>query len=82
MNQEQLMEKIRQTGFALVDTNLFLDTHPTCQMALDFFAENQKMYRQYVSEYERNYGPLTPGSTDVSRGWQWTQGPWPWELEG
>lgn len=81
MNRQQLMLKIQQTGFALVDTGLFLDSHPECQAALKFFAENQRMYDEYVAEYERNYGPLTPAGADTSRGWKWTQGPWPWELE-
>lgn len=81
MNRQQLMLKIQQTGFALTDTNLFLDSHPDCQVALAFFAENQHLYKQYVAEYEKNFGPLKVCDADASRGWQWIQGPWPWELE-
>ena len=81
MNRQELMYKIQQTGFAMVATNLFLDSHPDCQIALDFFAESQRLYKQYVAEYEKNYGPLKACDADTSRGWQWIQGPWPWELE-
>jgi len=81
MNRQQLMNKIQQTGFALYDTNLFLDSHPDCRVALDFFAETQRMYDQFVAEYERNFGPLRAFDTDTTNGWTWIQGPWPWELE-
>ena len=63
MNRQQLMLRIQQTGFALVDTNLFLDSHPECQVALEFFAENQQLYKQYVAEYERNYTHTKDGKT-------------------
>ena len=81
MNKNELMRKIQETGFAIVDCNLFLDSHPDCSVALEFFAENQRLYKQYVAEFEKNYGPLTVCDADASRGWQWIQGPWPWELE-
>ena len=42
---------------------------------------NQAMYMQYRDEYEKNYGPLTFYGVDTSKGWTWTQGPWPWEVE-
>ena len=81
MNRQQLMSKIQQTGFALYDTSLFLDSHPECKAALEFFAENQRMYDQYMVEYEKNFGPLRAFDTDTGKGWTWIQGPWPWELE-
>lgn len=81
MNKQELFDKVQETGFALYDTALFLDSHPDDRLALDFFADNQKLYMQYRNEYELNYGPLTFYATDTSRGWTWTQGSWPWEVE-
>lgn len=81
MNKEQLMKEIQQVSFALVDLNLFLDSHPDNQLALDFFRDMQKSYSQLQAEYELMYGPLTAFDTNTEQGWTWTQEPWPWELE-
>lgn len=81
MDRQELFDKVQQVGFALYDTALFLDSHPANSMALDFFRENQKIYMQYRDEYEKNYGPLAFYGVDASKGWTWTQGPWPWEVE-
>ena len=39
MNKEKLMREIQEVGFALVDLNLFLDSHPDNKLALDFFED-------------------------------------------
>ena len=82
MNRDELMSKIQETGFAVFDTVLFLDSHPTCRVALDFYNENKHMYERYVEEYEKNFGPLSIGGVNMDAdSWTWIQGPWPWELE-
>lgn len=81
MNKEKLMRQIQEVSFALVDTNLFLDSHPDCQLALDFFRDMQVKYAQLTADYELAYGPLTAFDTNTEQGWSWVQGPWPWELE-
>ena len=82
MKRDELMHKIQETGFAVYDTVLFLDSHPTCRMALDFYNDNKRMYENYVAEYEKNFGPLTVGGQPADAdSWTWIQGPWPWELE-
>ncbi|MCI8348545.1 MAG: spore coat protein CotJB [Firmicutes bacterium] len=81
MSREQLMRQIQQAGFALVDLNLFLDSHPQNQMALDYFTDVQKQYTQLQAEYEMMYGPLMAFDTNTEQGWTWIQAPWPWELE-
>ena len=51
MNRDELMSKIQETGFAVFDTVLFLDSHPACRVALDFYNENKHLYDGYVAEY-------------------------------
>ena len=53
MNRDELMSKIQETGFAVFDTVLFLDSHPACRVALDFYNENKHLYDGYVAEYEK-----------------------------
>lgn len=81
MNKDELMKQIQETGFALYDLTLFLDSHPKDQMALDFFTDVQKQYTQLQAEYEIMYGPLTAFDTNTEHGWTWIGDPWPWELE-
>ena len=56
MNREELMYLIQQAGFALVDANLFLDSHPQNQMALDYFTDVQRQYTELQAEYEMMFG--------------------------
>ena len=81
MNKEKLTREIQEVGFALVDLNLFLDSHPDCKMALDFFRDMQMKYAELQAQYEMEYGPLTAFDTNTEQGWTWVKGPWPWELE-
>lgn len=81
MNKEKLMKEIQEVGFALVDLNLFLDTHPDNKLALDFFEDMQIKYAQLQADYEMEFGPLTAFDTNTEQGWSWIQNPWPWELE-
>lgn len=82
MNKNELMRRIQEIGFTLYDLNLFLDSHPQNQMALDYFSDMQKAYAQAQAEYELSYGPLTAFDTNTEHGWTWINDPWPWELEG
>lgn len=81
MDRESMLRKVQEADFVLYDTNLFLDSHPTNQMALDFFRMGQKDYDEAVAAYEAQYGPLISYATDTSQGWAWVQTPWPWEME-
>jgi len=81
MNREQALKQVQIYSFALYDTGLFLDTHPTNQTALAFYEENQKKYVEAVAFYEEKFGPLTMSGTDTEKGWAWADTPWPWEME-
>lgn len=81
MNREQLMRQIQETGFAMFDLNLFLDSHPQNRMALDYFNEVRARNAELRAQYESMFGPLTMGGTNTDQGWTWVRDPWPWELE-
>ncbi len=79
--QCELMQKINEYSFAVVDLLLYLDTHPEdCEAKEDFLrfscARNDAM-----KEYARIYGPLTVDSIKESdeEQWKWVYQPWPWE---
>ncbi len=83
-NEEKaLIRKIQSTSFALLEANLYLDTHPNCNAAMDFYNKKAKELDMYTKEYEKNYNPLIamkPSGGDV-REWSWATSPWPWQTE-
>lgn len=81
MTRQEALRKVQMYDFALTDTGLFLDTHPTNQAALTFYDMTRKMYLEAVEAYEEQFGPLTAEDTDVENGWAWVETPWPWEME-
>ena len=81
MTREEMLRRVQMLDFVLVDVNLFLNTHPNDQAALNFFLKYNEMHMQAVAEYESTFGPLTPEGVNIEDGWSWINRPWPWELE-
>jgi spore coat protein JB len=77
--QYQLLQHISQVSFALTDTNLFLDTHPCDQNALDYYQFVKQQRQDALMEYSRKYGPLLVDQVECGSEWAWTDSPWPWE---
>lgn len=83
MNErEQALYKVQITGFAVYDTNLYLDTHPCDTEALSAMREYQQAYREARDHYEKKYGPLTASASCGDEYWAWINSPWPWSMEG
>ncbi len=79
--RSKLLRKVQEHCFALTEANLYLNGHPHCQKALNYFACQKALYDKYVAEYEKMYGPLTALASKDCDNWNWVQGPWPWESE-
>ena len=74
MNQydkKKLLNYIDAVSFALIDTNLYLDTHPNDKKEMDHFNQYQKARKQALKEYARNF-----------ERWNWINEPWPWQEGG
>ena len=84
MNNEQrrLMQQIYETGFAIDEAVLYLDTHPCDEQALAYYENYRKIYAKLVKEYTVSFGPLKAEQVAVSNQWTWAKTPWPWEMEG
>lgn len=80
--REKLLIKIQMCDFAMLEANLFLDTHKNSKDAMEYFNKHKEHSNKYREEYTQKYGPLTvreDTSTDV---WEWVNSNWPWEYNG
>lgn len=79
MDKDELFRTIQMYGFAIDEIVLYLDTHPSCQNALNYYHKYNELRREAVEEYNRLYGPLTAKQVRSREKWTWTNEPWPWE---
>ena len=80
MNEKRkLLNKIRQYDFTIKELNLYLDTYPNCQRALNMFRKYKQLRINAVNEYISKYGPLMPEQNNDTDHWDWIDDPWPWE---
>ena len=80
--KDALLSEIRALSFALVETNLYLNSYPESAEALAYFRRVRDELRQKTEAYEKKYGPLTVMGATATNGWDWVETPWPWESEG
>jgi len=75
-----LLRQVMALDFYLVELNLYLDTHPADQRAIQLFNTAMANARIAREAYERQCGPLTTyNSMNNGSSWQWINSPWPWE---
>ena len=76
-----LLKKISEASFAMDEARLFLDTHPDCREALEYYQNMCAVREQLVKEYGKNFGPLFSYDCFCKDTWEWVNYPWPWEGE-
>ena len=81
-DKTKLLNEISAVGFALIDINLFLDTHPNCKEALQYRQQAAKKKKMLTERYEAQFGPLTIAACGSENCWEWVSNPWPWDYEG
>jgi len=75
------MQEIRQLDFAMIETALYLDGHPACKKALNYYNMLQSKRNEKRAQYEQSFGPMTMFSNKSEDTWHWVKTAWPWELE-
>ena len=80
--QAEMLLKIQEMEFVAIELNLYLDTHPCDEEALNDFNCAVDSSRKLVRKYEAQFGPLYNFgiSQNCEASWQWINSPWPWEL--
>lgn len=78
MTQNEMLKRVYETGFALDDIILYLDTHPVDTDAKNYYRSMQQANAEAVKAYEQMFGPLMANSV-IGDTWTWLDNPWPWE---
>lgn len=80
--QMAMLERLLEIQFVAIELNLYLDTHPCDQDALNDYNCAVELLMKLRAEYEECFGPLFHFGWSPVRGrdWQWLEGPWPWEM--
>jgi spore coat protein JB len=81
MDKNKMMQQIYAHGLVLVETVLYLDTHPDDAEAISYFSEMKEHYNKMVKMYSEYYGPLNFDHMANENYWMWVATPMPWELE-
>ena len=77
-----LPEQIRALCFVKAELELYLDTHPTCRTALDYYRRTIDELTRLTELYQADSPPLTAAGNTDTENWRWIEGPWPWQQAG
>ena len=75
--REEMLMKIKEYDFAIVELGLYLDTHPDDEKALCLHNKYCKILKDLKDKYQKVYGPLS--IYYPCNKWRWLEEPWPWE---
>lgn len=79
-DQNMMLRRIAALDFAIVELNLFMDTHPFDSEVNEKLNEYKRKVGILREEYERKFDPLTSETKEKNR-WGWISDPWPWNNE-
>lgn len=75
--QEMMLRRIASVDFAIVEFNLYMDTHPDDSEVNEKLNAYKQKSAMLKKEYEQKYVPLTSKTEEKNR-WGWISDPWPW----
>ena len=79
--KDNLLLKIDETYFALMDLGLYLDLHSNDLDVYERFQNCLSNFENLKEEYEKKFGPL---ELTCVKGYEydWISNPWPWDNDG
>ena len=78
---KKILYELQLIDFSMIDTILDLDAYPCSAEALDYYHKLKAEREKLQAMLEQNGYPLTAGGNTSHSAWDWTNAPWPWELE-
>ncbi|MED4343760.1 spore coat protein CotJB [Heyndrickxia coagulans] len=75
------LEELQALDFAIVELNLYLDTHPDDQAAIEQYNTFVHARKKVKRAFEKQFGTLTNfGHSYSPTPFQWKEPPWPWQV--
>lgn len=79
--RNRMLMEIQAIEFAALELNLYLDTHPGDERALQEFNSYSRKLHSLKNQYEARFGPLLNfGFSPSQYPWRWIEEPWPWDM--
>ena len=75
-----MLSEIRELQFSVLETNLYLNTHPEDMNVLNLHNSLARDLCDLMLEYQRKYGLLKANFPGADYPWQWIEEPWPWQI--
>ena len=73
------LQAIRELSFVKAELELYLDTHPNCKTAIDYYHQTVDALTRLMEQYQSEGNPIVAaGSVDKNK-WKWVSEPWPWQ---
>ncbi|CAM2970729.1 spore coat protein CotJB [Paenibacillus sediminis] len=77
----ELLEQLQVFDFALVELNLYLDTHPNDLQSIQQYNTLTQERTKLAYQFQQLYGPLQNFGHAYSKfPWEWSKSPWPWQV--
>lgn len=77
ITREEMISKIKEYNFSVIELGLYLDTHPDDEKALCLHRDYSRKLKDLKDKYQKIYGPLS--IYFPCNKWRWLEEPWPWE---
>lgn len=82
MEYGDILRRLQEVQFALIELQLYLDMNPEDERAVQQYNGLSEQLMNLKLAYERQRGPLMQyGFSPSPRRWAWVRTPWPWEIE-
>lgn len=75
--KKEILNKIKEYNFAVIELSLYLNTHPEDKKALSLHKIYCKELKELKDKYQKIYGSLSINYP--CNKWRWLEEPWPWE---
>lgn len=73
--------QITHLSFVKCELELYLDTHPDCKVALDYYHRTVDALKKLYEQHGAMGKPIRAEDSVSDDRWEWVDKPWPWQWE-
>ena len=79
MSRDEMLKKITELDFYIIDLHLYLNTHPDDAEAIAMYNDCVKHVKELREQYSELFGMLLANNCTSKKPWQWIETPCPWQ---